>query len=65
MWSVNTYRIRFRRDAKSQVVKADTVNGFQPTADSYVFKIEEEVVAVFPKDAVLSVTKIGPGEDVA
>ena len=61
---MHTYRIRFR-GAKSQIVKADTVNGFQSTADSYVFKIEEEIVAVIPKNNVLSVTKIGPGEDVA
>ena len=60
---MNTYRIRFRNGKKPQCVKADNVNGFQPTADSYVFKIDQEVVAVVPKAIVQSVVKISNGDD--
>ena len=57
---MNTYRIRYiLKVAKGvETVKADTVNGFKPTCDSYVFKRGQEVVAVIPKANVASVEKI-------
>ena len=41
---MNTYRIRYKGGMRgAQLVKADTVNGFQPTHDTYLFKIERIV----------------------
>ena len=60
---MNTYRIRFRNGKKPQYIRADNVNGFHPTSDSYVFKIDQEVVAVMPKAIVQSVVKISHGDD--
>ena len=52
---MNTYRVRYRRgESGLKFVNADSVNGFQPTSDSYVFKRENEVVAVMPKAVVVS-----------
>ena len=62
---MNTYRIRYVKGQRGAIfVKADTVNGFKPENDSYVFKIGAEVVAVIPKARVVSVEKVEGGEDV-
>ena len=42
----------------AKYVIADTVNGFKPTSDSYVFKSGDEVVAVVPKNRVASIQRI-------
>ena len=57
---MNTYRITFGKGAprRDQIVKANSVNGFEPTSDSYTFKVGQEVVAVAPKAQVLCVEKI-------
>ena len=60
---MNTYRILFLKGSKPQYVEADSVNGFQPTSDSYVFKTAGEVVAAIPKAVVVSVVKINNGSD--
>ena len=59
---MNTYRIRYRREARkgTQYVQADSVNGFEPTCDTYLFKIGPEVVAAIPKVNVVSVEKVEP-----
>ena len=57
---MNTYRINFNKSAreKPQLVKADNVNGFDPSSDTYTFKIDGEVVAAVPKSEVVSITKV-------
>ena len=61
---MNIYRIRYKKGVQgAKIVRADSVNGFKPEADTYVFKIEDEVVAVIPKVNVASVTKTGSYED--
>ena len=53
---MNTYRIRYVTGARGlKVVHADSVNGFDQTTDTYVFKRENQVVAAVPKAVVLSV----------
>lgn len=53
---MNTYRIRYKKgEAGLKLVRADSVNGFKPTCDSYTFRREGEVVAVMPKAVVVSV----------
>ena len=47
-----------------RLVQADSVNGFQPTCDTYLFKREGEIVAAVPKAVVVSVEKIDNGDDV-
>ena len=62
---MNTYRVRYRKgESGLKIVNADSVNGFQPTSDSYVFKRENEVVAVMPKTVVVSVEMTSNGESV-
>ena len=60
---MNTYRIRYRKgEAGLKLVQADSVNGFKPSCDSYVFKLEGEVVAVMPKAVVVSVERVSTDE---
>ncbi len=62
---MNTYRVRYIKGQSGfKLIEADSVNGFKPQCDSYVFKIGSEVVAAVPKSVVVSVEKIGSGEDV-
>ena len=62
---MNTYRVRYRKgESGLKIVNADSVNGFQPTSDSYVFKRENEVVSVMPKTVVVSVEMTSNGESV-
>jgi len=51
---MNTYRVKFRTGS-SQIVRADNVNGFNSSCDTYVFKTDQVVVAAFPKDVARSV----------
>ena len=63
--TLNTYRIRYVKGSHGvNIVKADTVNGFKPESDTYVFKMGNEVVAVTPKKQVVSIEKIGESENV-
>ena len=39
-------------------VAADSVNGFKPTCDTYVFKEGEEIVAAIPKANMVSVERV-------
>lgn len=56
---MNQYRIRYKSSMRGvQIVRADTVNGFQPTHDTYLFKIGDEIVAAIPKANVVSVEKV-------
>ena len=62
---MNNYRIRYIKDLRGvRVVQADSINGFNPECDSYVFKREGEIVAVAPKARVVSIEKVGSSEDV-
>ncbi len=63
---MNTYEVRYQRGIRGgpHTVKADTVNGFQPTHDTYVFKIGNEVVAAIPKANVVSVVLVRRADDV-
>ena len=47
-----------------QYIKADSVNGFKPESDTYVFKIADDVVAVIPKAKTVSIVKVNRSEDV-
>ena len=59
---MNTYRIRYRKGMTGlRLVQADSVNGFQPTCDTYLFRREGEIVAAVPKAVVVSVEKIDNG----
>ena len=62
---MNTYRINFVKSAykSKQFVEADNVNGFDPSSDTYTFKIDGEVVAAMPKSAVTSITKVSSASD--
>ena len=63
---MNNYRIRYKPgNAGLKTVQADSINGFQPSCDTYVFKLENEVVAAIPKAVVVSIERIDNGEDVA
>ena len=57
---MNIYRINFTKSAYKarQFVKADNVNGFDPSSDTYTFKIDGEIVAAVPKATVISITKV-------
>ena len=62
---MNTYRVRYKKGHKGLVtIQADSVNGFKPSCDSYVFKREGEIVAVIPKAVVVSVEMVSGGETV-
>ena len=62
---MNTYRIRYIKGQRGvNIVCADSINGFKPECDTYVFKLENEIVAVAPKSKVVSIEKIVKGEDV-
>ena len=62
---MNTYDIRYKKGCQGvRTVRADSVNGFKPSCDSYVFKRGNEVVTVIPKAVVVSIDKIDKGEDV-
>ena len=61
---MNTYRIRYKKGMSGMsLVEADSVNGFQPTCDTYLFKREGEIVAAVPKAVVVSVERIDTGRD--
>lgn len=56
---MNKYRILYVKGSQGvTTVKADTVNGFRPDSDSYVFRLGDEVVAVMPKANVASIQLI-------
>ena len=62
---MNTCRIAYRKgEGGLKLVRADSVNGLQSTSDSYVFKMENEIVAVMPKAVVVSFEKVSSGESV-
>ena len=62
---MNKYRIWYVSGCRGvRFLSADTVNGFRPESDSYVFKIGDEAVGVVPKARVVSIQKIGNGEDI-
>ncbi len=62
---MNTYLIHYVKGVKGPAyVKADSVNGFKPESDSYVFKTGSEVTTVIPKSRVVSVQRVEAGEDV-
>ena len=62
---MNTYRVRFREGmGRTQIVHADSVNGFKPDSDSYVFMMSGEAVAVMPKAVVVSIEMVKNGETV-
>lgn len=53
------YRIRYKQGGVgARSVRADTVNGFKATCDSYIFKVGAEVVAVIPKANVISIERV-------
>ena len=57
---MNRYRIHYvNGQGRPPSIDADSINGFKPTCDTYVFKIGEEVVAAIPKVRVVSITKSG------
>ncbi|MYF39101.1 MAG: hypothetical protein F4219_10145 [Gammaproteobacteria bacterium] len=61
---MNTYRINYKPKMHGiRFVQADNVNGFQPTSDTYTFKIGEEVVVAIPKNVVLSIDKVKTTSD--
>ena len=61
---MNTYRIRYKSGVRGiPYVKADTINGFQPNCDTYLFKQGQEIVAAVPKVNVVSVEKIESGDE--
>lgn len=56
---MNTYRIKYKKgESGANYVEADSVNGFDPSCDTYLFKIDGEIVAVIPKATVISVVKV-------
>ena len=56
---MNKYCILYVKGSEGvKYVEADTVNGFKPSSDNYVFKVGAEVVAVVPKNRVASIQKI-------
>ena len=62
---MNTYRIRYKKGMVGlNLVEADSVNGFQPTCDTYLFKREGKIVAAVPKAVVVSVEMVDTGRDV-
>ena len=61
---MNKYRIRYKQGARGiRIVTADTIHGFQPSCDTYIFKMEGEIVAVIPKANVISIETIATGDD--
>ena len=62
---MNIYRIKYKKgEAGLKFVKADSINGFQPSSDTYLFKMEGEIVAAIPKSVVVSVEVVrGDDED--
>lgn len=61
---MNTYRIRYKKGMVGlDYVEADSVNGFQPTCDTYLFKREGKIVAAVPKAVVVSVEMVDDGRD--
>ena len=62
---MNTYRIWYTKgQSGAKLIQADTVNGFKPQNDSYVFKTGSEIVAVVPKGVVVSVERVETDSDV-
>ena len=56
---MNKYRIRYKKGYDGTTrIEADSINGFQPSCDTYLFKIAGEIVAAIPKDAVSSIDKV-------
>ena len=62
---MNHYRIRYKKDQRGiKFVKADNVNGFNNSEiDSYIFKLGIDVVAVIPKDNVVSIEKVAGSKE--
>lgn len=61
---MNTYRIRYKKGQRGiRLVRADSVNGFQPSSDTYIFKLENEIVAAIPKAVVISVERVNTHEE--
>ena len=59
MSSMNNYRIKYKKgESGANYVEADSVNGFDQSCDTYLFKIDGEIVAVIPKANVISVVKV-------
>ncbi len=58
------YRIKYKLGYKGiTTVEADSVNGFQPTSDTYTFKVENEIVVAIPKDVVVSIDRVNTESD--
>lgn len=58
------YRIKYKPGHKGiSMVEADSVNGFQPTSDTYTFKVENEIVVAIPKDVVVSIDRVNTESD--
>ena len=62
---MNRYRIKYKSSHKGVThVSADSINGFQPEKDTYIFKSDGEIVAAIPKANVVSIelVKLTDGE---
>ncbi len=60
---MNTYHIKYKSGCDGDpYVEADSVNGFDPSCDTYTFKKSGEVVAVVPKAVVASIQKVGSSQ---
>ena len=61
---MHTYRIRYKSGWKGiREVRADSINGFQPDGDTYLFKTDNDIVAAIPKSVVASIWRVDTGED--
>ncbi len=62
---MNNYRIRYKPGVGQGLrqVRADSVNGFQPSCDTYVFRLENEIVAAIPKVNVASIERVKATDD--
>ena len=61
---MHEYRVKFIKaeGSSSRQFKADSVNGFQPEYDTYVFRTcGGEVVAAVPKSVVAFIEQVGAG----
>ena len=59
---MNIYRVKFRNGG-AQIVRADSIHGLQGTCDTYIFRIDQVLVAAFPKDTVKSITRVTQRDD--
>jgi len=56
------YRIRYREgESGPEYVSADSFSGVEPTSDTYLFKVEGEIVVAVSKMIVNSVEKVADG----